>query len=275
MISKLIFLLFFLPLLGHSQLMPQPHSQLGDVDYAYLNKPGVYLQTLNNDFIGNTDKHLTHSTGVSYFGIMESTGYEISIFRRLFTPALNKYFSAPRFPSPVGVLVDDTVVRFSWGWQYKQFEIYPEVSLHSVGNHNARNVYNFVHGVIGSDKNFDEFGKEKTGNYISTGLKVSRSFNFFWLGGGYLSSPLMEDAYLLMGVKLPIKHLDIESTFQIKYVFQSYSVFYEKFESQRQHFQLGVRHGSYILYIAFNSRFLKDDPQGQWHIAPLNFHFTW
>lgn len=254
-------------------ILPQPHSQLGDTEYLYLNSPGFWVQPFNNDFLGETDKYLTNSTGLSYAWLTDSMGYDIGFFRRLYTPALSPNFSSPKFASPPGVLADDSEFRFSFSKNFQGFYFFPEISFHVIGHQGAHKIYNFVHQTIGSPLNYDQYGPETAGNYISGGLKIVKVANYYWLGLGYYNSPYITEIYEEVGIKYTVENFGLAG--QIKKIQQLDSTLYKQITPTRTEAQIAVYYAWYSFNVNYNSSFLSADSIPQWYIAPINLKFDY
>jgi hypothetical protein len=274
-VDKLWFLwilLFSQVALGQNALRPQPYGQLGEVEPTYLVNRDMYLQLFNNDFAGNTDKYLTNTMGLSY---TYDAKWELGLYRRLTTPALSYDFGGEKLASPYGVLADDTSVRLATFIElYPKVILYPEFSINFIGNQNAKEVYNFVHNVVGSPLNYHLYGRERKTIGVSPGLKLVYEDQNYFVGTGAFSSLYMQEVYLLTGVKHETK--SVAFSVQYKLVQQLGSVFYgSDIKPYRTEGQVGFRLNWYLFYIHYTSTFLKSDPINQLHISPLNFQWNW
>tara|TARA_B110001454_G_C12723098_1_gene435732 strand:- start:12218 stop:13042 length:825 start_codon:yes stop_codon:yes gene_type:complete len=274
-VSKHCLLWFFLlaqTAYTHVSLFPQPNGQLGEVERLYLTNSSTYFQLFNNDFIGSTDKYLTNSTGGSY---TYKSKWEFSLFRRLITPALSYDYGSPKLNQAYGVLSDDTTIGVATYIQLDaKLVLYPEINLIFSGNQNAKQLYNFVHKVVGSTLNYNLYGKEQTTITVSTGIKLIYEDQYWYGGCGVFSSPYMNDLYVIGGLRYSYQQLAF--TGQYKLVDQLSSKFYgHEIKEERVEWQVGLGINWYLFYFRYTSSFLKNDPVGQYHIAPLNFHWNW
>jgi hypothetical protein len=251
---------------------PQPYGQLGAKEHLYLLDRSMYGEILNNDFIGNTDKYLTHSTGFSY---TYQNQWEFGIYRRLTTPALSYDYGSPKLTQPYGVLADDTTLSVATVFPLSNhLVLYPEINLDLIGNQNAKEVYTFIHRTIGSPLNYDLYGREKRDIDLSPGIKLMYEDTYVYGGGGVYLSPYMEDLYLLGGLKFQVHNFALSG--QYKIVNQMGSKYYQdEIRSTRWEWQVGLKWGWYLVYLSYTSPFLQADPVGQYHIAPLNFQWNW
>ncbi len=270
----------------HAAILPEalnvnPPALPGDSERHLLAVPGVRLHEAN-DFIGNTDKHVTETGALSVMATWDDHySSTLSYKGRYLIPALRTSHDEDKSENPVGAHAEWVEAAF-----HQSITLYTDktwalkldggVGYNDMGDHNFADLYRDVHKETGDRDESGEFGEKLDENFlaVTSGASVVVPLGDFNLIGGYQgmnSAAFREDAVegalvwrISEGFGLTAKYASVR---------QKRSDFLDLKKHRAQAVAALRLFTIWTPSIMWVSPYIKGDPHGQWYVSPLSL--TW
>lgn len=283
-LSVTIFLFFSLQCFSSEHAYQQFKSAnyghyAGDMGSLYQVNNGFFYTLINNDWLGNTDKHMTSKSvlGLSYTG----NWYSLSLSSnwRVITPATKIRFNEPLLSDPVGIFAEWSETTLSQAITLGLLKFQVSYSYSDLDNHGMGRLQEQIHDLIDSNLYEAREGYEVRGNFESWGgelgliLPISQMTSFY-LAGGTNNSEMMEIDYLQANL-LFLFSKNFTISMEYKRIKQKHSEFYDNslLKPYRNEAGLGIKINDYWR-IAFRyvSSYLEGDHYRQIFFDPITIN---
>lgn len=274
-----LFIIFLNLAFANWKLPNPPESGIGDLGSFYLAEENdVVIHTMNNDFIGNTDKLMTGSmTLISFIpldilkypnGHTNDRGMSFSVNRKLITPILRTKFNSPQLTSPKGIHADWLEIKTSYSQLVDRWKFELSLSLDDLGNFDGPEIQSKIHQIIGSDDETSKYGDLKRGAFGGGSIGAGYLLDKNLLAMIYFQkNELMQDWEARASY---VDHYDeIIYGIQSNLVFQQYSDLYSEITQVRYGWGFSVKYLWWQMNFGYISKYLKYDEHGQFYIDPL------
>lgn len=182
----------------------------GESGTLFLLPDSIYVNPLNNDIAGHTDKYLTHSTRIGWTERSDSEGFDVRAGWRFITPSY-KLANHVSVRPPIGKYGDWMEVQVAYGVLLDSIGdlFYPRIQLEAglghLGPKAAREIQVDLHKSIKNDWEHLTWANQKRGITSDSGLEAGLASHSFSLGGarldcyggaGFHMNPIMLESYI-------------------------------------------------------------------------------
>lgn len=250
--------------------VPNPKLGVGEPGFLDLRK-GLFIQLMNNDYLGNTDKLMTGSFSLGYL----TNSWGIYYTHRLFTPAINPSYGENDYPQPLGINTDVMSLNLFKEIKLDLGAFDGGLGWDHLGENGAGSISRSIHNQIGSP-HLNHNQSLKKGDYLNYNLQYSLNIiqdSGLKTGAGTRSDFLLTEDYWFAKYTLAWDF--------IKLSLAQYAIWHKSSNlirqtAYRKESTLGIGIGKYYrVYIHYVSPYIKGDHKGQVYLSPLNFQYEW
>ncbi len=253
-------------------------STLGDGSHGGLVSEGFYASLFYNDWIGKTDKYLTHASKLGYLRpVSTDSSVNLQLAWRVLNPGFRPKFSSPNALNPPGVFADWIDLQIAFHQKVSEsISMQFELGLGHLKNHFAKEVHRQFHKII--DTTYDHLTyKDSLEGWTGSGafnLKFQTSLLHYLNIEFSLGSKVdyfFWQAFSQLSLEWDGK-FNIPVSFQVRHFHRLHEFIFENAMRDSVEYSLKIKVlGFWVPSINYVSRQFKDDPIGQYYFDFASF----